>query len=137
MAAKIFLSFKIIAIILYSGGVTTVAGAVGNEFHGQLLFTFFSLMLFIPEISIILSPSFRNWLRQGIEDADGKMNRSDVFDLVAHINARLMSIIFGMMSLSMTFMGLSIDWHVYLMPFFGSFGIEGLIVIKGIYNKQK
>ena len=93
-------------------------------------------MMFAPEVGVIFFKDFRLWLKTGIENADGKLDRSDLKDLRMHYTAMIMARIFGLFSLMMAFYNIELPWHVYMTPFFGSFGLEGALVIQNLYSKK-
>jgi hypothetical protein len=101
------------------------------------LLAVFVFMMFVPEMAFFISPQFRNWIKEGIEDSDGKLNKEDVKDLRIHYASIWMLRIFVFFGLAMIFFQVRIDWNYYIVPFFGAMGLEGASLLRNIYGKSK
>jgi len=92
-------------------------------------------MMFLPEITIRTSKEFRMWIKEGIEDADGKLNKSDIKDgLILYVSLWSLRVFIGF-SVSEVFYK-EIDFKFYITPLIFSFGTAGLTIIKSIKKKM-
>lgn len=101
------------------------------------MFYVFVAMMFLPEMALFFSPAFRNWIKEGIEDADGKLNKEDVKDLRVHYASIWMLRVFVLFGLLMIFYQMTIDWNYYILPFFGAMGLEGASLLRNLYGRTK
>lgn len=124
------------SIVLHSTFVSVLYGEdSANSGVVTALIGFFLVMVFLPEILWIIWPSFRHWIKTGIEDSDGKLNKSDMKDAgFIYVSLWCMRIFMGF-SVAMMF-GVEIDTLAYLASLLGSFGIAGLSIIKNIMGKK-
>ena len=137
VANKLVISLYSAIFFLYQG-IFTMLGHVLSSIHDKphpAVFYVFIFMMFVPEIILLVSKSFRLWIKEGIEDGDGKLNRDDLKDLRIHYAAIWMLRMFVLFGLLMIFYEVEIDTQYYVMPFCGALGIEGLAVWKNIYRK--
>lgn len=139
MTARILLTIKFLLIYCYSFALPPLAKmtmqATGNE-PPELIFYLFTAMMFIPETSILFFKGFREWIKEGLENADGKMNHNDVKDLVVHYASLWSLRIFVLSSLLMMFYNVEFGFQYYIVPFFGSIGLSGFTILKNILGKR-
>jgi len=95
----------------------------------SILFGFFLLMMFLPEIAILFVKSFRIWLKDGIEDSDGRFNSDDLARLMVHyatIWCMRMYVLFGLLE---AFYHIKVSEIMTLGSLAGAFGIEAVTTI--------
>lgn len=124
---------KILSVFIYTFCLKWLSLAFITFNSKNILFGFFILMIFLPEIGLIFSKNFRTWLKAGIEDNDGQFNSSDLSNLLRHYAtlwcARLY-VIFGI---------LEAFYHIQVREIFvmgslaGAFGIEAV----GLFTRKK
>lgn len=138
MAGKLYISLKILSLFAYNGSFTLLANAMvaDQEKPSPVVFYIFIFMMFVPEIAIISSKGFRQWMKQGIEDADGQLHKEDVKDLRVHYAALWMLRVFVLFGLLMIFYQIQIPWSFYMLPFFGAMGLEGVALARNIYANK-
>lgn len=139
MASKgVFMFVKFLFVFVYNGMIPTVAQVViDTDQPSPLVFYIFIVMMFVPEFTITISKKFRTWMKQGIEDGDGKLHREDIKDLRIHYSALWMLRMFVLFGLLMVFYQVQIPWQFYIMPFFGSMGLEGFALYKSLHSTFK
>lgn len=137
--SKIFVSIKLFGLWLYNALLSPasqmIVRANPNRPPEEMLY-FFVFMMFVPEMVLVMSAPFRNWIKEGIENADGKMNKSDLKDLVILYGSLWSLRVFLFMSWSMVFYGIDIVFYIYITPLLGSFGISGLPILKALIGRK-
>ena len=138
MASKSFILLKIFLLFAYNGSMPAVAQAVTeSDKPNASVFYIFLAMMFVPELALTFSRGFRNWMKGGIEDADGHLHKEDIKDLRIHYSALWMLRIFVLFGLLMIFYQIQIEWLFYIAPFFGSMGLEGFALYKSLHGTFK
>lgn len=139
MTARIILTIKFLLIWVYTFALSPTAKMVilttGRQ-PPEAVFWFFIGMMWLPEIVICFSYGFREWIRQGIENADGKLNSKDVKDLLVHYASLTSMKLFVLESLLMMFYDVTIPFQYYVIPFFGSVGLSGFAIFKNLYKEK-
>jgi len=138
---KVILTGKLFMIFGYYLMLTPLYAQIKTFFDGDaginIILGFITVVLlgiFMPEIMWLASKSFRGWIKQGIEDSDGQLNKSDLKDAgILYVSLWSMRIFIGFSVAKM--FGIEIDTLTYLTPLFGSGGIAGLTVLKGVMGK--
>lgn len=131
--SKILITVKFFGIWLYNALLSPASQMVvrsNTDRPPEEMLYFFVLMMFVPESVLLISKSFRAWIREGVEDADGKLNKSDLKDLVILYGSLWCLRVFLFMSWAKVFYGTEIEFYIYLTPLIGSFGISGLPILK-------
>lgn len=136
MASKVILSTYAFLFYFYNGMFTIIAKLTMETAPQPFVFYIFVAMMFLPEFTLFFSKSFRHWIKQGIEDADGKLNKEDVKDLRVHYASLWMLRLFVLFGLLMIFYDMKIDWSYYILPFFGAMGLEGVALARNIYGRK-
>ena len=91
---QVILAYKLFALWLYHGMVSFVFNSVaqaaitGIDGYNDvfkyalvlLLILFFMFGIMLPEFCLVRYPAFKEWIKQGVEDSDGKLNKSDMQD---------------------------------------------------------
>jgi len=133
--SKILVSVKLFGIWLYNALLSPasqmIARANPNRPPEEMLY-FFVVMMFVPEIVMLVSKSFRGWVKEGVENADGKLDKSDLKDMVILYGSLWCLRVFLFMSWAKVFYGTEIEFYIYLTPLLGSFGISGLPILKSL-----
>lgn len=137
MTARILLTIKLLLIWFYTFALSPMAKmtilTTGRQ-PPETVFWFFVGMMWLPEIVILFSGGFREWIKTGIENADGELNSKDVKDLIVHYASLTSMKLFVLESLLMMFYGVEIDFQFYIVPFLGSVGLSGFAIFKNIYK---
>lgn len=140
--AKIVILTKVLFIWVYNGLASillhaTITASINDKLSASLitlLTAFFLFMVFLPEVLWITWKSFRDWIKTGIENSDGKLNKDDLKDAgLIYVSLWSMRVFMGF-SLAIIF-GVRIPDAPYMGSLFGSFGIAGLTVIKNLMGK--
>ena len=138
--AGALISVKIYLMWLYCGilGITQqMVINSNNEKPPEQIFYFFVAMIFLPEIVTLFSKNFRYWIKQGIENADGKLNKSDLKDMsILYVSLWCLRV-FIFMSWTQIFYQVDIPFHVYITPLLGAFGLSGLPILKSFLPSKK
>ena len=137
MASKLILSTYTFLFYIYNGLFTVFAKIAVDDSPEPYVFYVFVGMMFLPEMALFFSKSFRNWIKQGIENADGKLNKEDVKDMRIHYASIWMLRLFVLFGLLMIFYQMKIDWNYYILPFFGAMGLEGASLLRNLYARPK
>ena len=100
----------------------------------NVLFAFFILMIFLPEIGLLLSKNFRLWVKTGIEDNDGQFNSSDLAGLLRHYSTLWCARLYVLFGLIEVFYHIQVREVFVMGSLAGAFGLEaaGLFI-----NKKK
>jgi hypothetical protein len=114
------LVFKAVALVAIP---TVIPGS-------EALFWIFIVALFIPEGGFIFSASFRHWLKDGVEDGDGVMNKSDLTSLISHYATAWCVRLYVLFGLVEVFYGIHVRESIALGTLGGAFGIEGMVIFK-------
>lgn len=128
---------KIFSIFLYTlslrlmGTVVVASNFINLDWH--YLFFLFVTIMFIPEIGFIISSSFRRWLKDGIEDSDGKFNKSDFASLLIHYSTLWCIRLFVLFGLLEAFYGIQVREMYVLGSLAGAFGVETV----GYFTRNK
>jgi len=99
----------------------------------NILFAFFLILLFWPEIGIIFFKSFRLWLVEGIEDGDEKFNSTDLGNLLIHYSTLWCARLYVLFGLLEAFYGTQVREIFVMGSLAGAFGIEAI----GFLTKRK
>lgn len=137
MANKLAISLYSIVFFLYQGLFTVFGNILSSTYdkpHPSVFYVFI-FMMFVPELVLLISKPFRLWIKEGIEDGDGKLNRDDLKDLRIHYAAIWMLRTFVLFGLLMIFYEVQIDITYYLLPFSGAMGLEGMALWKNMIKK--
>ncbi len=131
MALKIIL-YKFLILYVYTGvGSSMLIEVQKAESIAVPWIVVLIVMIFAPEITIGLFKNFRNWIKEGLEDADGKFNKSDIKDMAILYGSLWSLRIFIFFSWATVFHE-PIPYGIYITPLIGSFGTAGLTVIKSV-----
>lgn len=136
--SKKLLSSDSIAFWVYNASLSIVSELItGNcDKPSPIVFYFFVLMMFYPELSSMLSKGYRKWIRRGIEGDDGKFDTEDVTNLRINYNALWMLRLCLLFGLLIGFYKADIPVTFFLVTFFGAFGMQGLDVLKTYLQKK-
>ena len=100
------------------------------------LLVLLTVMMFIPEIALIFSQSFRSWMRQGLEDGDGKLNKADVKDMITFYTSVISVRVFVLFSWAILFGYAELPYHFYITPLLGGFGIAAIPTLKSFLDRS-
>ncbi len=139
---KVIFSAKVFSIWLYNVLLAPAPKffqmtlSQGENSPPEWLLGILLLFMFVPEFMGMFSRDFRNWIKEGIEDSDGKLSKKDTKDMIVLYGSLWCLRVFLLMSWSIIFYDKEISWLIYVTPLIGSFGISGLTVIQGITGRK-
>jgi hypothetical protein len=136
----VLLTAKLFYLYLYNGLMSFVMHAIlqatgDTDKLFVMVLIFFGLFgIMLPEFCLMFFPGFRAWIKQGVEDADGLLNKSDLQD------AAIIYVSLWFMRVSMAFSvammyGIEIKSLPYILTILASFGLAGLTVIKHVVKR--
>ncbi len=137
--SKVFVSVKLFGIWLYNALLSPTSQMIAKsnpDRPPEEMLYFFTVMMFVPEVVLIFSKGFRGWIQQGVENADGVLNKSDLKDMVILYGSLWCLRVFLFMSWSKIIYGTNIEFYIYMTPLLGSFGISGLPILKSFIGKK-
>lgn len=136
--SKLLITVKFFGVWLYNFFLSPAAriATINADRPPEGMIYFFIVMMFVPELCALLSKTFRDWIRQGIENSDGKLNKSDLKDMVILYGSLWCLRVFLFMSWAMIFYKMEIPFHIYTIPLLGSFGISGLPIMKSLIGQK-
>jgi len=139
---KVIFSAKVVMIWLYNvllapaPKVLQMTLTPGQNSPPEWLLGILVLLMFVPEFMVMFSKDFRTWIKEGIEDSDGKLSKKDTRDMIVLYGSLWCLRVFLLMSWAIIFYDKEIDWFIYVTPLIGSFGISGLTVIQSIIGRK-
>lgn len=102
----------------------------------HVLFLVFLILMFLPELLLLFNKSFRQWIKTGIEDADGKFEKSDLASLIIHYSTLWCTRLYVMFGLLEAFYSVQIRDVYVVGSLVGAFGIEAVgFLLKKYPNK--
>lgn len=139
---KIVLSVKSIGFLLLNLVVPStflqIEGVVNPAKQPpESIFWIYIAMMFIPELLFAFVKGFRNWMRSGLEDGDGVLDKADMKDLIQHYTALTSLRLFMLFGLLIAIYNVDISYEIYITPFFGAMGIEGAVLARNIARYKK
>ena len=139
MTAKTIITLKFLLAWVYCFSISPLAKAVieiqDKREPPEAIFWFFCIMMWLPEMATTMSKQFRNWIKEGIEDENGRLK--DVKDIIIHYASLTSMKLFILESLLMMFYDVDIAFQFYMVPFFGSVGLSGFTTLKNMYKPVK
>ncbi len=94
------------------------------------------MIMFVPEIGFVISTTFRKWLKDGIEDHDGKFNKEDLATLFIHYSTLWCIRLFVLFGLLEAFYGIQVREIYILGSLAGAFGVETVGYFTRIKSKK-
>lgn len=132
--------FKIAFLYLYTLSIRFVAGfmlAANLMLDWHYFFYILMIIMFVPEIGFLLSTSFRRWLKDGIEDNDGKFQKDDFASLLIHYSTLWCIRLFVLFGLLEAFYGIQVREIYILGSLAGAFGVETVGYFTRIKGKKE
>lgn len=105
-----------------------------EETSRYFFFILFILILFMPELALLISKGFRLWIKDGIEDNDQKFNITDFATMMVHYSMLWCVRVFVVSFLVEIFFNYHVREIYILSSFAGAFGIE---VVGAMIKKKK
>lgn len=124
--------FKILGVLIYTIILKFIAVfLLAIDIVNPQYIVFYLLMgvMFLPEMGFMISKSFRGWLKDGIEDSDGKFNSSDFKALMAHYSTLWCIRLFVVFGLLEAFYLIQVREIFIIGSLLGAFGIEAVSFI--------
>lgn len=90
----------------------------------HFLFSIFIILMFLPEVLLVFNKSFRGWIKTGIEDSDGKFEKSDLASLLIHYSTLWCTRLYVFFGLMEVFYGVQVRDTYVVGSLAGAFGIE-------------
>jgi hypothetical protein len=139
--AKVIISLKFITFWIYSYSLSPAAqifmSSVNNRVPPNAAFWIFFTLMFLPEFFMVVSPGFRNWVKEGFSDVDGRMSDNDRKGILIHYTSLWCMKLFVLENLLILFYGISVEFIAYIFPFFGSIGLSGFEILKNIVKAKE
>ena len=101
------------------------------------IFPLFIGMILLPEICFVLVPSFRKWIKGGVEDGDGVLNKSDLKALIIHYSTLWCIRLFVIFGLLEAFYGIQVREVFVMGSLAGAFGIESISFFTRRFRKDE
>lgn len=101
----------------------------------EFMFFVFVFLMFLPEMSMSIK-SMRDWVKTGIEDGDGILNKRDLKDLLVYWASMWMLRVFVLSYLFQIFYGVETEFQFTILPFFGALGAQGIAAARNIFQKK-
>lgn len=133
------LTLKFISLYLYNAVLAPIPSifenTLSNDKPPEALFYFLFFALWLPELAILLSKSFRSWIREGFEDGNGVFHKADIKDLIPFYASFMIAKTVVLMSWTMIFYTVNIPYYFFLTLVIASFGIGALPILKNLKLK--
>lgn len=119
---------KISSILIYTYliKILAVLTIILNIFDFHYIFFIMVMIMFLPEVGFLISKNFRSWLKDGIEDSDGKFNREDFNSLLRHYSTLWCIRLYVTFGLLEAFHGIQVRETFINGSLIGAFGIEAI-----------
>lgn len=127
---------KMGSLFLYTFCLKIAAFMTGSP-SINILFGFFVFMMFLPEIAMLFSKSFRQWIKSGIEDSDGQFNSKDLANLLVHYSTLWCARLYVFFGLLEAFYGIKVREMYVMGSLAGAFGIEALGFFTSKFKKEE
>ena len=115
---------------LYESIIPGIIMLVQNFIDVDFYFGMIIIFSFMPEIALIFSRRFREWLKEGAQDGKNKLTNGNLKEAIGHY-AALNSIRIYIIAVSATiFKEVELPYIIYVLSFAGAVGIESLIYLK-------
>ena len=130
---------KIISVFVYTFSlrilayVTLLMGLMDYHF----IFPIFVIMILLPELTFTFVPRFRAWIRDGVEDGDGVLNKADLNALLIHYSTLWCVRLFVIFGLLEAFYGVQVREIYVIGSLSGAFGIEMSTFLTKWFSKEK
>jgi len=139
VAAKI-LGLKLILVGLINMAFIPIIQAVDKTFEqsdmpSDIVFWVFMVALFLPEMAFIVSRDFRMWLKSGVENNDGILDKSDLKDIPTHVGAYYCAKVFTLVVVADIFYTIDVSDTVLYLCFSGFAGTETVLQMARIFKK--
>jgi hypothetical protein len=102
----------------------------------QYVFYLMMVIMFLPEFMFIFAKSFRLWLKGGIENGDGKLNKSDFTSLLMNYSTLWCIRLYVLFGLLEAFYGIQVREAWINTSLVGAFGIKAMETIS-FFKKDK
>ena len=134
--AKLFLSLKPLLIIFLSALPTPIvelaAKMIDPNQPPMIVFYVCFIWIMLPEVVIYFNRGLQLWLKEGFEDADGKLNRDDLKQLLPHYFTLWAIRAWVIMTLCVIFYRMEFDAYIYMSPVAVALGNSGAQIYKTI-----
>ena len=124
---------KLVIVFIYTLAIKWIPLFFITFSSKNILFGFFILMIFLPEIGLVFSKNFRIWLKSGIEDSDGQFNSSDLAGLLRHYSTLWCARLYVLFGLIEVFYHIQVREVFVMGSLAGAFGLEAA----GLFIKKK
>lgn len=129
MMAKIVVTVKFFFVWLYNLSLAWVPSVLGQiTGHSDFVVDFLVVMIFAPELLYAFKKDFREWINGGVEDGDGKLDKTDLKDIIPLYMGLWCTRVFIYFSWQIS-EGKDIETSIYLIPLYGAFGLGSVPVM--------
>lgn len=130
-------AFSILICTIFLKALAVMSLSFGAFTSKNVLFCVFIGMMFLPEAGFLLNKSFRNWLKDGIEDSDGIFNASDLANLLRHYSTLWCARLYVLLGLLEAFYHIQVREIFVMGSLAGAFGIEAITFLTNRAPKDK
>lgn len=130
-------AFSILICTIFLKALAVMSLSFGAFTSKNVLFCVFIGMMFLPEAGFLLNKSFRNWLKDGIEDSDGVFNASDLANLLRHYSTLWCARLYVLLGLLEAFYHIQVREIFVMGSLAGAFGIEAITFLTNRAPKDK
>ena len=123
-------SVKILIVWLYEVCIPLYLAMIGTVSDIDIYFGAIVLFAFLPELAVIISPSFRRWIKIGVQNGEEKLTNRNLKEAIGHYTALNCIRVYVMAVCATIFKGVDVPTTMYLISFAGAVGIESLIFLK-------
>jgi len=117
---------KLVTVFIYTLAIKWLPLFFITFSSKNVLFGFFILMIFLPEMGVLFSKNFRGWLKSGIEDGDGKFNSIDLSNLIRHYATLCCARLYVLFGLLEAFYQIQVRELYVMGSLAGMFGVEAI-----------
>lgn len=125
--------WKLFGIFLYTFLLKWIPLFLVAVTSKNILFIFFIIMMFLPEMGMLFNKSFRMWVKSGVEDSDGQFNSEDLANLLRHYSTLWCARLYVLFGLLEAFYHIEVREIFVMGSLAGAFGIEAI----GFLTKKK
>ncbi len=133
------LTLKFIGLWLYNAVLAPIPSILDNTLSNDkppvFLYYFLFFALWLPEIAL-LSKSWRKWLKSGIEDGDGVLNKADLKDLMPYWGSYMSIKSVVLITWTMIFFKINVPYSFFVTLVLAGFGVGAIPIINKLNFKQ-
>lgn len=132
------ISVKILALVLYNFLLIPVAQVAAETlpYPPTFMYYMFMSLIILPEVTLIVSKSARSFVADALQKGDGRLDTTDLKDLLGHYGTFWCVRVFVIMSLTPIFFSTDIDIWKYVLCFVGMGLTESRTIAKAFMKRE-